>query len=237
MNLKHQFAIVLAISLAGATSKADKKDVFMMDPHGRFDAQAINYVNHGIELSQKGDMKGARFCFDKAIQIDKTMWPAYLDRAGLSLAAGQPKAALADCNIASRLRPDFYRTFTLRAEIYRNLGRCQDALNDLNKILSFHSYAEVNAIALNERALLRMSCRDGSIHDLKQALADARQACNLDRGKARYMGTLALAYAENGDYENAIKYEERAIQSGKYTEQELQQAKRRLAEYQQHHRP
>jgi tetratricopeptide (TPR) repeat protein len=223
------------MSMAGTAIRADKDDVFHVSERGRWYPEATNYLNCGVALMHKGDTRGARGCFDAAIRIDKNIWPAYLDRAEISLAAGQLDSALQDCNTASRLRPDFYRTFTLRAQIYRRMGRCEDALNDLNRVLSFHSYPEVNAIALNERALLRATCK-GGVRSPKLAIADAQEACNLDWHKANYLATLGIAYAVNGDFDSAIKYEQRAIQSGRYTAHELQAAKQRLARYQQHQR-
>jgi len=231
--------ILLFIFLSGliATARADKNDTFYVQAHGRFYIEAVRYLNQGLKLSQKGDKQGARSCFDAAIRIDKSIWPAYLDRAEILLGNGQFNLALQDCNTASRLRPDFYRTFVLRASIYRRLGQCREALVDVNRIFSFHGYSEIDAMALNQRALLRATCRDAEIHDPKLALADAQQACSKDGwNKAIYMGTLALAYAENGDFANAISYQQRAIDTGRYSDEELRNARQRLSRYQQHQR-
>jgi tetratricopeptide (TPR) repeat protein len=218
-----------------ATAHADKNDTFYVQAHGRFYIEAVRYLNQGMKLAQNGDKQGARFCFDAAIRIDKGIWPAYLDRAQIFFGNGQLDLALQDCNTASRLRPDFYRTFILRARIYRRMGRCREALADVNRIFSFHGYAETDALALSERALLRATCRDAEIHDPKLALADAQQACSNDGwNKAIYMGTLAIAYAENGDFANAISSEQRAIDTGRYSDEELRSARQRLSRYQQH---
>ncbi len=101
--------------------------------------------------------------------------------------------------------------------------------------LSFHGNPETDALALSQRALLRATCRDPTVRDPKLALADAKQACNLSAwAKASYIGMLGLACAANGDFDAAIRYEQQAINSGKYTDEELRDAKQRLSHYAHH---
>src|SRR6266404_5265474 len=231
MKLSHALPIFLLCAIT-VTVSADKNERFIVNPRGRFYVEALPYLNKGVELREKGDMQGARQCFDAAIRIDKTLWPAYLNRAQIFAHAGQWELALQDCNTAAHLRPDFYRTFIIRAIIYRSMGRCRDGLVDLDKVISFHGNPETDALALNHRASLRAICRDASVRDPKLALADAKQACNLTAWtKASYICTLGLACAANGDFDAAIRYEQQAIKSGKYNDEELREAKRRLSQY------
>src|SRR6266481_7732084 len=101
---KCAFVIVLLCGTTG-TASADKNDRFFVRSRGRFYAEALPYLNKGTDLLGKGDMQGARQCFDAAIRIDKTLWPAYLDRAQLFAHAGQWELALQDCDTAAHLRP------------------------------------------------------------------------------------------------------------------------------------
>jgi tetratricopeptide (TPR) repeat protein len=180
-------------------------------------------------------MQGARQCFDAAIRIDKRIWPAYLDRAEIFAREKKWELALEDCKTAAQLRPDFYRTFIIRATIYRSIGRCREGIADLDKVISFHGNAETDALALNEKAMVRATCRDAAVRNPKQALADAKQACTLvNWKKASYVGTLAVACAVNGDFDSAIRYEQQAIDSGKYSAEELKVAQQRLSQYQHH---
>lgn len=236
MRLNRAFAILLLGGIAG-TASADKNDTFYVNVRGRFYMEAVPYLHKGVELMNKGDMHGARGCFDTAIRIDKNIWPAYFNRAMLLAKAGKLDLALQDCNTAAHLRPDFYRAFIIRAGIYRRMGRCSEGLVDLNRVISFHGNPETDALALSQRASLRATCRDAAVRDPKLALADAKQACSLDGwNKANYIGTLGLACAANGDFDAAIRYEQQAINSGRYTDKELQDAKQRLSRYE-HHQP
>src|ERR1700719_172791 len=228
MKLTKLFPILL---LAFAvTAFADKGDIFNVNPRGRFYMEAVGYLNQGVKLVNKGDRQGAKQCFDSAIRIDKNIWPAYLDRAQIFAKTGQLDLALQDCNTAAHLRPDFYRTFIVRAGVYQRMGRCRQALTDLDRIVSFHGNLETDALALNRRALLRDTCKDPMVHDPKQALADAKEACRTDP-KAVYEVGLAIAYAANGDLENAITYDKRAINTGRLSDDELREAKDRLSHY------
>ena len=186
----------------------------------------------------KGDLQGAKSCFDAAIRIDQRIWPAYIDRAEVFSKMGQWRLALQDCDTAARLQPTFYRTFIVRATVYRGLGRCGDALADLNTILSFHGGEEIDALALSRRALVRATCSDPAVRDPKLALADAKQACEIDRwNKADYVAILALACAVNGDFDSAVRYQGQAIDRGKYKGAELRRAQERLSQFERHHQP
>ena len=233
MRFKDTCLILFLCALTGRAS-ADKNDRFYVRAYGRFYADSVPYLNKGMELIEKGNWLGARGYFDAAIRIDKTIWPAYIDRALVLEHAGQWGLALQDCDTAAHLRPDFYRTFIMRANIYLHIGRCRDGLTDLNRVISFHGNPETDALALNGRALLRAICRD-AVREPKSALADANQACSLDAwSHASYIGTLGIAYAANGDFDDAIRYEQQAINKGKYTDEELRAAQQRIALYRRH---
>jgi tetratricopeptide (TPR) repeat protein len=210
---------------------------FEFNPHGRFYPEAVVYLRKGTQMMDSGDVQGARNCFDAAIRIDKGIWPAYIDRAQVFARMRQWPLALQDCETAARLRPDFYRTFIVRAMIYADVGKCGEALVDLNKVLSFHGGAEVDSLALSRRALLHATCHDAKIYDPKLALTDAKQACDTDHWiKPDYISILAVVSASTGDFDSAVRYQRQAINTGKYSPAELQEAQRHLARFEHHQR-
>ena len=236
MKLTKLFPLIMLSLGVLTTANADKGDTFYVNSRGRFYMESLRYVNQGLAELDKGNTHGAMQCFDAAIRIDKNNWTAYYDRAVAFADSDQLQPALQDCNTTSRLRPDFYRTFIVRADVYRRLGRCHEALTDLDRIVSFHGNMETDALALSKRAVVRATCNDPIVRDPKQALTDAKQACRMDP-KAIYMVDLALAYAANGDFENAIRNDQEAINSGRLRDDELRQAKDQLARYQRHEHP
>lgn len=234
MKFKNSVIILLLCWISQEVS-ADRDNEFLVNTGGRFRPEAVPYLNKGSQLLEKGDLQGAKQNLDAAIRADPKMWPAYLDRAQVFARESKWELALQDCNTASRLQPKFYRTFIVRASVNSALGRCREGLADLNKIISFRPDAETEALTLSHRAWLRATCHDSTIRNPKQALADAKQACKLAaRKQASYIGTLAVCCAANGDFESAIRYEQQAIDSGKYTTAELRDAEKRLARYKHH---
>jgi TPR repeat protein/S1-C subfamily serine protease len=66
-----------------------------------------------------------------------------------------------------------------------------------------------------EFAWFLATCPDELHRDLKEAMRYASEACDIDNwNSARSIGVLALAYAESGDYEAAIRYEKKAQSTG-----------------------
>jgi tetratricopeptide (TPR) repeat protein len=69
-----------------------------------------------------------------------------------------------------------------------------------------------NTMALNNIAWIQATCLDEAFRDGTNAVALATKACDLIEWKSWVvLETLAAAYAELGDFENAIKSTERAI--------------------------
>ena len=216
-----------------STARADKNEKFVV--HTRFNNDAIVYLNRGVALLEKGDSPGALKNFEAAIRADPNIWPAYLNRAEIFARQKKWQLALQDCNTAMRMRPGFFRTAIIRANVNLNLGHDRASLGDLNTVISLHADDETDALALSQRAWLRVLSSDASVYDPKDALADARLACRLNLWrKASYIQALAAACAATGDFDAAVRYQEQAIKSGKLSAEELDDAQARLARYSQH---
>lgn len=229
-------SVLFVISFVSVvTVKADKNNKFELNI-SRYTGTSGAYLRGALNEWDKGNIAGAKQLFDAAIKADKELWPAYLMRAQTWMHFGKYDLALQDCNAAARLKPQFTRTFIIRAQIYQALGRCADGLADLNQVIKIHSTRESVAFALNRRAALHINCRNTAIYDPKKALEDATKAYKMD-GLAIYLDTLATAYATNGDFDSAIQYEKKAIASGRLDADELKGAQARLASFQRRQGP
>ena len=64
----------------------------------------------------------------------------------------------------------------------------------------------------SDLAWLRATCPDASYRDGKQAVTGATKACELSEWKnANAVDTLAAAYAETGQFDKAVEWQQKAI--------------------------
>jgi tetratricopeptide (TPR) repeat protein len=176
---------------------------------------ALQYDNFGNELLNKGQYAQSRKYFDAAIRIEPSRWTAYYNRAISFRMEKNYTAAIKDLNETIRLKPAFFEASWVRALTYEAMGDYTAAIKDLS-VLAKVTYQVANpyemALMLNQRAWIRAACPNGSLRDGKAAVEDAKKACDLVKWKrAQYIDTLAAAYAELGDFDSAVRYEQQAI--------------------------
>ena len=136
--------------------------------------------------------------------------PALHCAAGSQLAAlGQFDAALAEFGEAIKLNPNFAKPHFEAAKVLFKLGRDPAGLNEFSIALrlepdNYQSLATVaHYLAANDNA----DARDG-----KNALAIARKASELShQTQPMVFDILGMAFAENGDFSNAVVCAENAL--------------------------
>ena len=222
------WSVILGIALtAGALIAADVRDLGV--PAGW---RASDYDRHGYDLLNKFDYEDARRYFDAAIRTDPNMWTAYFNRATALIRQKKWSAALQDLNSTIRLKPSLLEASFYRAGVNERLGNFRAALSDLDLLVrlavSVRSRVD-QARALNSRAWLRATCPDASIRNGQLAIADAKKACELTKWKwAWQIDTLAAAYAEAGDFDSAIRYQQQAISTAGDAPQDVYESAARL---------
>jgi tetratricopeptide (TPR) repeat protein len=159
-----------------------------------------------------GDVASAKRNINEALRIDPKLWPALYVRAEIFAREGKYELAIQDCNEALRQNRFFIDAALLRANINVALRKYAEASKEFNSLIAMRPATVVLARALSERAWFQATCPEASFRNGQQAVKDAKAACSIVAWKDEDMiDTLAVAYAETGDFDSAVRYAQQAL--------------------------
>jgi Tfp pilus assembly protein PilF len=203
------FALTVA-TLSAATVMHASVPIIVATP-ARMRA-VIKLVTDAQDQLQNGDVVGAKQNVDAVLQRDPTFWPALYVRAQIYSHEGKYDLALKDCKKALRQDRSVVEAALLRANINAWLGKYAEALREFDYLISLHPRNVTLARALSDRAWFRATCPNASFRNGQQAVKDAKAACSIMIWKDEHMiDTLAVAYAETGDFNFAVQYAGQAL--------------------------
>jgi tetratricopeptide (TPR) repeat protein len=180
--------------------------------HGAGKQTVMKLCSDASGQLSNGDIASAKRNVDRALQIDPKLWPALYLRAQIFRKQGKYELAIQDCNEALRQYPGFVEAALLRASTNVRLRKYAEALKEFNYLVSIHPRRVTLARALSDRAWFLATCPDSSFRNGKQAVKDAKAACSIMQWKDEDMiDTLAVAYAETGDFDSAVQYASQAL--------------------------
>src|SRR6266581_8086529 len=203
------FAVFIAILICATVARGNVPIIVNTPAHQR---AVMKLCSDASDQLRNGDIAGAKRNVDRALQIDPKLWPALYLRAQIFRKQGKYELAIQDCNEALRQYPGLVEAALLRASINGRLGKYAEALKEFNYLISLHPRPVTLARALSDRAWFQATCPDASFRNGQQAVRDAKAACSIMIWKDEDMiDTLAVAYAETGDFNSAVQYVSQAL--------------------------
>jgi tetratricopeptide (TPR) repeat protein len=226
------------------------------------------YYERSLVWEEIHDYDKAIKDYTSAINIAPDFAPAYINRAQLYKNKGEFDSAIKDYNKVIELSPNDLKAYRARAGAWYEKGNYDKAINDYTQILNiddgnaqaiydrgvmFHELGEFRRAiddyaravelkldymeAYNNYAWILATCVGADYRDGKKAVALASKAVEL-RKNTDILDTLAAAYAEAGNFKEAIRIQEKFIntQKSKLESEDLNEAEKQL-EYYKAHRP
>lgn len=187
--------------------------------------KALSDIDAAIKLQptlaqphmMKAEVLAATNHLDQAIvHLEKLLQAAptnelLLNRLGtFYLMANKPRKAIETASKILEKDPSNYSALRFRGDAYLNIGKHTEAIADFNKALA---QKEDDDSLLNNFAWVLCTSPDDKLRDGARALKLATKAAEATGYDTPHiLSTLAAAYAETGDYENAVKWSQKSVE-------------------------
>jgi protein O-mannosyl-transferase len=173
-------------------------------------AEAHN--NYGLALIGLKNYDEAAKHFLQAIEVKSDFPAAYGNLGNLMLTRGRVDEAIRYCRMALEISPDFPQAQENLAAALLERGEVGEAIDRYRKALQIRpDYPE----ALNGLAWIRATQSDAKFRDGGEAVQLALRAVELTPDRSDALDTLAAAYAEEGNFAEAVKTARKGVELAK----------------------
>jgi len=189
------------------TALDDYNHVIELDPTN----SSWTHAQRGVAYAKLGNYEKAIADYNDTIRLGATNQEIYNERAFAYGRTGEYAEAIADLSKSILFAPSAY-AYASRGLAYSLIGNYSEGIRDCNKAVDLDPD---NYEANNNLAWLLAVAPDPALRDGKNAVKYAKRACDrVGWNVPLCLGTLAAAYAETGDFDNAVKWENKSIELG-----------------------
>ena len=180
-------------------------------------------------LANNEQLDEAAVELEKLVKLDPKDSATQLQLAMIYTMKKQSSKAILIYTAILKAAPDEWQAWRGRGDAYLNIGKHADAIADYEKALKMQPKDDG---ILNNFAWVLATSPDAKLRDGPRALKLAKLACELTENKVPHiLSTLAAAYAETGDFENAIKWSTKAVELGGKDKESGEALKKELDTY------
>ena len=146
---------------------------------------------------------------DEALRLNPNAVEAWCHRGNIYRALENPSAALTNYAVAARMAPKWVDIPLLMGQVEESQSKWQSAIEHYAHAVELDPQS---ALALNNLSWLLATAPDPAVRDGRRAVQAAVRAADLtSRRLPVYLGTLAAAYAENEQFDEAVAAANAAI--------------------------